>query len=157
MNVSEIMSTKVVTVGMDDRLSLVKEIFDGTKFHHLVVIEEGAVFGILSDRDLLKSISPNIGTNRYTPRDLETLDKCVHTVMTRKPICVHESASVADVITLLNKHTISCVPVVDEQNHIVGIITWRDILKNFSDIAIDFAAQLAANDAAGDADGAAAN
>ena len=70
MNVSDIMSKHVVTVEFDDRLSAVKDIFDNAKFHHLLVVEAGVLFGVVSDRDLLKSISPNIGTNRYTPRDL---------------------------------------------------------------------------------------
>lgn len=135
MNVGEIMSTRVVTVEFDDRLSAVKDIFDNARFHHLLVVEEGALFGVVSDRDLLKSISPNIGTNRYTPRDLETLNKPVHSVMTRQPITLRETASVEDAIALLNTHAISCIPIVDARNHILGILTWRDILKNFRKIA----------------------
>lgn len=131
MNVSDIMSKHVVTVESDDRLSAVKDIFDNARFHHLLVVEEGVLFGVVSDRDLLKSISPNIGTNRYTPRDLETLNKPVHAIMTRKPITLRETASVADAVTLFNTHSISCIPIVDAENHILGILTWRDLMKNF--------------------------
>ncbi len=135
MNVSDIMSKHVVTVESDDRLSTVKEIFDNAKFHHLLVVEDGALFGVVSDRDLLKSISPNIGTNRYTPRDLETLNKPVHSVMSRKLFTLRETASIEDAIALFNAHAISCIPIVDADNHILGIMTWRDILKRFHDIA----------------------
>ena len=135
MNISDIMSKHVVTVEFDDRLSTVKEIFDNAKFHHLLVVEGGALFGVVSDRDLLKSISPNIGTSRYTPRDLETLNKPVHSVMTRKPITLGPTASVEEAIALLNMHAISCIPIVDAENHVVGIMTWRDILKHFHAIA----------------------
>lgn len=135
MNVSEIMSKHVVTVEFDDRLSAVKDIFDNAKFHHLLVVEGGKLFGVVSDRDLLKSISPNIGTNRYTPRDLETLNKPVHSVMTRKLITLRATASVEDAIALFNTHAISCIPIVDADDHILGIMTWRDILKHFREIA----------------------
>lgn len=37
MNICDIMSTKVVSVDMDDKLSTVKELFDRLKFHHLLV------------------------------------------------------------------------------------------------------------------------
>lgn len=135
MNVGEIMSAHVVTVEFDDRLSTVKEIFDNARFHHLLVVDGGVLFGVVSDRDLLKSISPNIGTNRYTPRDLETLNKPVHSVMTRKPITLRVTASVEEAIALLNTHAISCIPIVDADDHVLGIMTWRDILKNFHKIA----------------------
>ena len=135
MNVGDIMSKHVVTVEFDDRLSTVKDIFDNAKFHHLLVVEGGILFGVVSDRDLLKSISPNIGTNRYTPRDLETLNKPVHAIMSRKLITLGETASVEDAIALFNTHAISCIPIVDGDNHVLGIMTWRDILKHFHDIA----------------------
>jgi acetoin utilization protein AcuB len=82
MNISMIMSKKVVTVGPDDSLGMVKDIFDHARFHHLLVVEEDVLWGVISDRDLFRSISPNIGTNRYTPRDLETLNQRVHSVIT---------------------------------------------------------------------------
>lgn len=135
MNVSDIMSKQVVTVDFDDRLSTVKDIFDNVKFHHLLVVEGGTLFGVVSDRDLLKSISPNIGTNRYTPRDLETLNKPVHSVMSRNLVTLRESASIEDAIALFNAHAISCIPIVDADNHILGIMTWRDIFKHFRKIA----------------------
>lgn len=142
MNVSEIMSRKVTTVQFDDRLSIVKDIFDNAKFHHLLVVEDGTLFGVLSDRDLLRSISPNIGTNRFTPRDLETLDKPVHSVMTRKPITLRENDNVRQAIDIFNSHSISCIPIVDAENHVLGIMTWHDILKHFDRIALSVAAEI---------------
>ena len=54
MRIKDIMSTKVVTVEFDDTLASVKEIFDTLKFHHLLVVEKNELFGVVSDRDLLK-------------------------------------------------------------------------------------------------------
>jgi len=39
------------------------------------VIESGKLIGVVSDRDLLKAISPNIGTMSETYRDEATLNK----------------------------------------------------------------------------------
>ena len=52
VSVRDIMSKTVVTVEMDDMLRTVKEIFDHMKFHHLLVVEAGKLFGVVSDRDL---------------------------------------------------------------------------------------------------------
>ena len=48
------MTKRIVTVGFEDTLSTVKEIFDTVKFHHLLVVEDGELQGIVSDRDLLQ-------------------------------------------------------------------------------------------------------
>lgn len=130
MLIQDIMTSGVVTVEMDDKLSVVKEIFENSKFHHLLVVEHGKLFGVVSDRDLLKSISPNIGTLTETYKDAATLNKRVHQIMTRKPITLPSTATVKDAVALFNAHRISCIPVVDQNFRPVGILSWRDIMKN---------------------------
>jgi acetoin utilization protein AcuB len=130
MRLGEIMTAKVVTVGMDDRLEVVKEIFDTMKFHHLLVVDEHkALTGVLSDRDLLRALSPYVGSAAETTRDLATLNKRVHQIMTRTPITLREESAVSEAVALLLKHRISCVPVVDAGFKPVGIVSWRDLLR----------------------------
>ena len=129
MSVEKIMSKTVVTVEMDDSLRMVKEIFDNTRFHHLLVVESGKLFGVISDRDLLKALSPHIGTVGETARDAASLNKRVHQIMTRKPVALGQNAGIFDAIKIFNNQNISCVPVVDDRFKPVGIISWRDILK----------------------------
>ena len=131
MLIRDIMSKSPVSVSLDDHLDMVKEIFDHAKFHHLLVVEEGKLFGVISDRDLLKAISPHIGTNRYTMRDLETLAQPVHRIVTRKPLTLMADASVDAAVAIFNAHNISCIPIVDDAGAAVGIVSWRDIMKAF--------------------------
>lgn len=128
MLVKDIMSRSIVTVKLDDSLFRVKEIFDSAGFHHLLVVENDKLFGILSDRDLLKALSPNIGTLSETEKDKATLRKKVHRIMTRKPISISPSANIYDAIELFNQHKISCIPVVENKIP-VGILSWRDIIR----------------------------
>lgn len=134
MNIRHIMSRNIVTVEPDDKLATVKEIFDNASFHHLLVIEHGELFGVISDRDLFKALSPNIGTLTETYRDAATLNKRVHQIMSRHPVKLDQEASVADAIALFNQHAVSCLPVVDGNNRPVGIVSWRDIMKRIRDI-----------------------
>jgi acetoin utilization protein AcuB len=129
MLVEKIMSKPVVTVTLDDTLRVVKQIFENAKFHHLLVVEDHKLYGVLSDRDLLKSISPFIGTVQETVHDKFTLNKKVHQIMSRKPISLHPTADVYEAISLFNQHNISCIPIVNEKNVPVGIVSWRDILQ----------------------------
>lgn len=131
MKVTEIMSHNVVTVELDDRLHVVKEIFDNLKFHHLLVVDNDELLGVVSDRDLLKALSPNLGTNNENFKDVATLNKKVHQIMTRHPIVLKSTATIDDVVDLFIKNRISCIPVVDDKNKPIGIVSWRDVIKRF--------------------------
>jgi len=130
MSVQQIMTRNPVTVMMDDSLSKVKELFDQHRFHHLLVVDQGKLFGVVSDRDLLKALSPHLGTLSETARDRASLNRKVHQIMTRKPVVLGQDASIHDAIAVFNTHGISCIPIVDAANHPVGILSWRDILKH---------------------------
>jgi acetoin utilization protein AcuB len=130
MTLGNIMTARVVTVEMDDRLEVVKEIFDTMSFHHLLVVDENKkLSGVVSDRDLLRAISPYVGSAAETARDLATLNKRVHQIMTRRPITLRPQSTVAEAVSLLLAHRISCLPIVDEESKPVGIVSWRDLLR----------------------------
>lgn len=130
MKLENIMSTRIVTVELDDTLDQVREIFDHVAFHHVLVIEDGELFGVLSDRDLFKAISPYIGTPAETSRDRETLTRKVHQVMSRHPLSLKPDASVADAIKLFNNNKISFIPIVDDKKQPIGVVSWRDIIRH---------------------------
>ncbi len=129
MRVEEVMSRRVVTVELDDKLSAVKQIFDTMKFHHLLAVENGELLGVISDRDLLRALSPYIGSTVETPRDAATLNRRVHQIMTRKPVTLPPQADISEAIALFLDKSISCIPIVDKQGAPVGIVSWRDVLR----------------------------
>lgn len=132
MNIKDIMTKTIVIVEMDDSLNMIKEIFDNTRFHHILVIEAGKLYGVISDRDLLKALGPNIGTLAETTTDLAVLNKKAHQIMTRKPVTLTTDAEIQDAVNIFNENNISCIPVVDKTYKPVGIISWRDILKTLA-------------------------
>ena len=66
MNIEHIMTKSIVAIRMDDTLSHVNSLFNSHKFHHLLVVENATLVGVLSDRDLCKALSPNIGSGSET-------------------------------------------------------------------------------------------
>ena len=129
MQAKHLMSDNLVTVELDDSLATVKEIFDHVSFHHLLVVEGKKLLGVISDRDLLKAISPNVDTAAATTKDLATLNKKAHQIMTRNPVTATPEASIIEVVALFNEHPISCIPVVNDNGEPEGIISWRDIMR----------------------------
>lgn len=127
--VSSIMSRGAVTIAPDDSLHVVSRLFEERRFHHLVVVDRGKAIGVISHRDLLKHISPFVGTLSEKSRDVWTLDKRVHQVMTRTIVWAEPETSITDAALLMAANRISCLPILDEKGRPVGIVTTLDILR----------------------------
>lgn len=128
MLIKEIMTTRVATVSMDDRLSVIKEIFEQAHFRHLLVVEDEVLVGVISDRDLLRAISPYLDTDAEMNRDTETLNRRAHQIMSRHPITISPELSLQDAAGIMLQQHVSCLPVL-ENGALVGIVSWKDLLK----------------------------
>lgn len=126
--ISQVMKKSPVCVEMDTRLEVVRRLLEEHGFHHLPVLDGDELVGIISDRDILRLVSPFLDTAGEMERDLEVLNKAAHQVMTRQPICVSIDDSLNTVIDWMTKVSISCMPVLDN-GQLVGIITWRDLVS----------------------------
>ncbi|ASJ70895.1 CBS domain-containing protein [Granulosicoccus antarcticus] len=129
MNITELMTDRVATVSMDDPLSVVKNAFDNSRFHHLLVVDADVLVGVISDRDLLKAMSPFLGTAAEVRRDIQTIAQPVHKIMTRKLVTLGPEAQLQDAISVFKEQQISCIPIVDGIGQPIGIVSWRDIMK----------------------------
>ena len=129
MKVEDIMNTDVVTIDMDEKLRTVQEIFNKRKFHHILVVEDNELVGVISDRDILKELSPFIGTGSERPQDRSTLERRMHQIMTRRPITANKETTISEAANIFVKNNISCLPILSPQKEIIGIITWKDIIK----------------------------
>ncbi len=130
VNINEIMTLGAATIGMDDDVRRVKDLFEEHGFHHLLVIERGRLVGVVSDRDLLRNLSPFIDKLAERPRDLATLNRRVHQIMTRKPVTVSPEMSVETAAHMMLEQHVSCLPVVTEDGNVVGIVSSRDLLSS---------------------------
>lgn len=127
------MTRSVVTVGMDDSLQAVRALFKEHTFHHLVVVEQGKAVGVLSERDLLKHVSPFIDQMSERKQDTWTLNKRVHQIMNRDLVWADENTTVYEACLMMAANSISCLPVLDERSRPVGIVTARDLLRWLAD------------------------
>lgn len=134
MLVREIMTTRVATVSMDDRLNVIKEIFEQAHFRHLLVLEEDALVGVISDRDLLRALSPYLDTDAEMTRDTDTLNRRAHQIMSRQPITIAPDRPLQEAARLMLERHVSCLPVL-ENGALVGILSWRDLLRVMFDLA----------------------
>lgn len=99
---------------------------------HLPVVDDGGrLVGMLSDRDLRTALgSPGDAVRYQRAADLENLT--VESVMANDPIRVQLDSPVKMIADVLATESIGAVPVVDEGERVVGIVSYVDVLAYFA-------------------------
>lgn len=123
MKASAAMTRNVVCVEPSDSLQDAYEIMTEWEIRHLPVLEGQTLVGILSDRDILIHASP--GTDGAL--EIETI--AVSDAMTADPITCKTSTSVTTISETMIKHKIDSVPVVDDEQQLVGLVTSSDLIE----------------------------
>jgi len=139
MSVSWIMTRNITRAGMDDTVGQVRNALEQAHFHHLLVIHKGQLVGILSDRDILNATTPFNDTRNETSRDEALLSRRVHQVMTRHPLTIPQTSTIKEASAIMLIHGISCLPVVNEKETVVGIVSMRDLLRHYMAMTIQVA------------------
>lgn len=128
--IADIMIKPPVTIGMDTTMGEVQAIFEQHRFHHLVVRgDDGSCVGVVSDRDLFKTLSPFVGKMSERTADANLLKRRAHQVMSRSLVTVRPNTLLRAAARVMLDRNISCVPVVDRDNTCIGIVTIRDIVR----------------------------
>ena len=115
MRVSERMTPQPSWVRPDHTLAAAKALMDAEGIRHILVVEDGRLVGILTDRDLQRHWG-------YLDSTL------INVAMVANPTTVAPDATVEDAARLLINHRVRALPVVEE-GRLVGIITTTDLLK----------------------------
>ena len=130
MLVNQIMSQNLHTVLGKTKLDVLSNIFADVSYHHLPVVDENNVLlGIISDRDVTLNLSPFIDTDMEHERDRELLNQVAADIMSVDPISVGQNSRIETASILLLENNFSCLPVVDSDGKIEGLLTWKDILN----------------------------
>jgi acetoin utilization protein AcuB len=131
MTIQDIMSRDVVTVSPGTALMEIRKLLHERGFHHLLVVEGDELRGVISDRDVLRALSPFLDTRSETARDVRTLTKNARDMMRDDPITVAPDTSIEDAAQVLLDRSISSLPVVDG-GKLLGIVTTKDLLEHYA-------------------------
>ena len=117
MRVAELMTQDVQTVPQTMPASDAWGLMRTKGIHHLLVIADGALVGVLSDRDAG-------GRNGASVR----VGATVGDLMTPSPVTVDSNATIRQAANLMRGRSIGAIPVV-ERDRLVGIVTVSDLLE----------------------------
>ncbi|MEO3678659.1 CBS domain-containing protein [Rheinheimera sp. FR7-31] len=132
MSISHIMThrNKLVTTTADASLASLRDVFAKARFQHVPVTDaSNRMVGIVSVKDYFRELSPVMDAATDPAIGLFIRSRKVHQVMVTPVITITEQTTVKQAAALLLQHNISCLPVVDEQKHLLGIVSWKDILR----------------------------
>ena len=123
--VADVMIAKVVTLsthhGFDDAVRLMKD----RHFRHCIVVDmQGKLCGVISDRDILRAMARN-GQSR---------SKSLDQIMTRNPVTVKRHTTILDAVSKIISKKINCLPVVEDDDTVCGIVTSTDLLKSYQQV-----------------------
>ena len=130
MTVETIMVTNVTTVSSTDSFSSVQKLFKDRPFHHLLVEDEGKFVGVITDRDMISQIH-NLVESKSDKLADEIENLCVSDLQSQEIIQIDSSTRIEAAAILLLENKVSCLPVINSQEEIEGIVTWQDILKYY--------------------------
>ena len=127
--ISEIMTRQVVTVKPNSALSRIHDLFTTHPFHHIVVLGDGKVVGMISKTDYLR-IQHMISTTWSGVTIVQDLycDMCAADIMSHHPVTVESADSVGLAADIFRSNSFHALPVVDE-GELVGIVTSHDLLN----------------------------
>ena len=115
---STIMTSKLVTVAPNDRLTAAKDIFQKSRIHHLPVVDGKKLVGIITTGDLV-----------WLNKKFDEYDEIlVKDVMTKRLATLEPDEKIGAAAEVLLEHLFHAVPITLDGD-LVGIVTTFDILK----------------------------
>lgn len=114
----DIMSKKLHSMEPEISIIMAMNYMLELKIHHLLVLKDNELKGIVSDRDLLKSLNRD-NNHRITLED----------IMSEKVILCKEETEIRLIAKTMLDEGISSLPVIDDDKVLTGIITKADLLE----------------------------
>jgi CBS domain-containing protein len=130
--VGEIMTREVVTLYEEDNLARVRSELAHHRFHHLPVVDDGKLVGMLSHTDLLSALS-DASSPIELAREARILEETfVRDIMQTDVATVYEDDSLGHATRQMLELGIGALPVVDHHDRLVGIVTEHDLLRTIA-------------------------
>ena len=129
MRVVDVMTRDPLTVTPTETIGQADELMNTNRIRQLPVAQEKELVGIVTDRDIRSFLSGSL-LESPEARD-RALNTEVREIMTTEPITVSPDDDLREAVELMIDEKIGGIPVVDEAEGLVGIVTYVDVLECF--------------------------
>lgn len=133
MLIRNYMTPDPITVSFDTLLPEARRILNTYRIRHLPVQgRDGRLAGIVSDRDLRSAYPSSVTTKNNAVLSFEQVGKTVvEDIMTRECATLPPTATLDDALELFDKDKIGGIPIVDEEEKIIGFFSLLDLVSAY--------------------------
>lgn len=140
MKVMNFATTRVITIAPNDSIDRAIRLMEERDIHHLVVVSDGHVVGMVSDRDILISTGWMYMSERRSKGETGARARVVGPthiaqIMSRPVMRIREQGSVQNAARLMLNRRIGALPVLRNQE-VVGILSEWDLARWLSELTV---------------------
>jgi acetoin utilization protein AcuB len=130
MIAAEIMTKDPTTIPVTASVADAVELLESLGVRHLPVVDDrGVLVGMLSDRDLGPLLRTLVEGAEVERMAVPPAQQSVRDLISADPLAVDVDSDVSETIDVLVGERVGAVPVVDDADHVVGIISYVDVLN----------------------------
>ena len=131
MKVVDLMTSDPLVVTTVETIGKAEELMAENNIRQIPVVKGRELVGIVTDRDIRAFLSDAL---RSEPEARErALKTTLGDIMTTEPLFVAPDDDLKDAIEMLIEQKFGAIPVVDEAEGLVGIVSYVDVLRNYLD------------------------
>jgi CBS domain-containing protein len=126
-NVRDVMTTRPLCAAPDTPLNQVAELMDAEDVGAIPVLDGDQLVGMITDRDIIvRAIAKG-----KDPRGMPTREISSSDVVTVGP-----DLDLSDALLLMAQHQVRRLPVVDDENRLVGVVSQADVALEVKDKSV---------------------
>lgn len=129
MKVYDVMTEDPLTVTPTETVGKADELMAENNIRQIPVVENRELVGIVTDRDIRSFLSGSLLT-KPAARE-HALNAKINDIMTTEPTCLAPDDDLQDAVEMLIEEKYGAIPVVDEVERLVGIVSYIDVLRCF--------------------------
>jgi CBS domain-containing protein len=129
IRVLDVMTKDPLTVMPSETIGQADELMTTTRIRQVPVVQGHELIGIVTDRDIRSFLSGSLLESGEARE--KALNTEVREIMTTEPMTVSPDDDLQEAVELMIDEKIGGIPVVDEAEGLVGIVTYVDVLRCF--------------------------
>ena len=129
MKVVDVMTKNPLVMTPEETVGKADELMSENRIRQLPVVDGAALLGIITDRDIRSFLAES---SLVEPEErAKALKTRVRDIMTAEPLTLAPDDELQEAVELLIEEKVGGIPVVDEAEGLVGIVTYVDVLRCF--------------------------
>ena len=128
-SIEKVLSRDVVTTHTGEKLSDARKLFAKNGFHHLPVLSGKKLIGLISASDILGISVEGIESDERSMDAYLDHQFSIEEIMKKELRTLTAKSTIADAAELLSDGSFHAVPVVNDEDELVGLVTSTDLIR----------------------------